>query len=230
MRKSEIMRKIFVFCLMWVALPALAVQAANTNPNHDSPQTQAGDCTACHVSADTGPTLPKQAACLYCHVRWNPGNSTLEVVGIQQEFGQQPTELLMHEIFSNSGEEIKIYDFAVCLSCHSDSAKATVIGPYHGAKVNGVVLSDNLDDPNDDPYAMFYYHPGRNAFNAMSYVFNNRNGNWNRKLLDGHDSLTNCAGQTAKDIGKSEDNACVPVPVYLYLYSSPREPMNVVTT
>jgi hypothetical protein len=213
MRVLGVVKEVLFFSFMGVVLSSLAAQAGNINPEHDSLQTQAGDCTYCHVSVNTGPTLPKQAACLNCHVRWNPATTSLEVVGLQQEFGMPPMEILMHEIFSNSGEEIKIYDLAVCFSCHADPAKATVISPYHGSKVNGVVWSDNLDDPNDDPYAMFYYHPGRNTFNAMSYVFNNRNGSFNHKLYSGYGG-SNCAGQTAQDLGKSEDNLCVPVPQY----------------
>ncbi|HSH14310.1 MAG TPA: hypothetical protein VLA15_11185, partial [Desulfurivibrionaceae bacterium] len=115
MKFSE-MRRILFFSFLGVASAALAAHAANTNPAHDSPQTQVGDCTYCHVSANTGPSLPKQAACLGCHVRWNSASSNLEIVGFQQLYGMPPAEMLVHNIFSNSGEEIQIYDFAVCFS------------------------------------------------------------------------------------------------------------------
>lgn len=214
MRTCKMLGRILLFTLLGAAVTTLPVLAANTNPNHDSAQAQDGDCTYCHVSANTGPTLPKQAACLYCHVRWNPATTTLEVFGLQQEYGLPPTELLKHEIFSNSGQEIQIYDFAACFACHSDAAIAPAVSPYHGAKVNGLTWTDNLEDPNDDAYAMFYYHPGRNTFNAMSYVFNNRNGSFNHRLVLGYISMVNCAGQTAEDLGRNANNLCVPVPRY----------------
>jgi len=209
------LRRVLLFSFLGVAISSITVQA-NTNPDHDSSQAQSGDCTYCHVSVNTGSTLPKQAACLGCHVRWNTTSLSLQIVGLQQQFGQPPIETVKHEIFSNSGEEIRIYDFAVCFACHSDPAIAPQVSPYHGHKVNGAIWSDNWDDANDDPYAMFYYHPGRGTFNAMYYDFSNRNGVFNNKFYQGSSAIPNCAGQTSQDLGKSEANLCVPVPQYRY--------------
>ena len=120
MRYFEIMKKILLFCFLWLALPILAAQAANTNPNHDSSLAQAGDCTRCHSgTASSVAVMPKQAACRECHVKWNPATETLQVVGLMQAYNAPPAEVLKHEIFSNSGAEIQIYDYEVCFGCHN---------------------------------------------------------------------------------------------------------------